>query len=237
MSILTLTDVSVAYGDLEVLTRLDLRVEPGEIVVVVGSNGAGKTTLMKAICGLLRPKSGDILLDGTPINGKNAYEIASMGIILVPEGRHLWPDMTVMDNLLAVGSGIKRTRQKRSKLLSAVFDMFPVLMDRRNQIASTLSGGEQQMLAMARGVMADPDLLLLDEPSLGLAPFIVDRLFEIIVEIHGQSKAILLVEQNVDRSLSIADRGYVLENHQFVMEGSGKELLSNKRLQEAYLGL
>jgi branched-chain amino acid transport system ATP-binding protein len=225
-----------SYGDLKVLWDVDIEVHAGEIVTVVGANGAGKSTLIRNISGLEKPGSGSITFDGTDIAKLQAHEIVELGIVQVPEGRKIFPQMTVMENL-RMGSYIGRARKLRSSNIDRVFTMFPRLREREKQLGGTMSGGEQQMLAIARGLMTDPKLLLLDEPSLGLSPLLVKAIFEIIAEIRKQGVTIMLVEQNVFQSLRIADRGYVLETGRVVLKDSGSALLTNEHIKKAYLGM
>ena len=210
--------------------------EGKEILAVVGSNGAGKTTLLKTISGLLPPFSGEILFEQTPIHGLEPYQIVEKGVVQVPEGRQLFNFLTVQQNL-QVGSHVAEARQRRADTLKTIFDLFPVLSERRQQLAGTLSGGEQQMLATARALMARPKMLMMDEPSWGLAPMLVHRLFQTIGVINKQGCTILLVEQHVQQALSIATRGYVLERGNVFMKGGGQELLKDERLKESYLGM
>ena len=233
---LELENVESGYKEAKVLWGVSIKVNPDEVVAVVGSNGAGKTTLLRTISGILRPVSGTITFLGEKINRLHPNKIAEIGIIHIPEGRHLFPYMTVLENLEMGAYRIKqRTRIKEN--LERVFQLFPVLKDRKKQLAGTLSGGEQQMLCIARGLMAEPKLLLLDEPSSGLAPKVVLQLFDVIKTISKEGISILLVEQNVYQSLQIADRGYVLETGKVVLEGTAKELIQNKLVKESYLGL
>lgn len=233
---LKLSGISVAYGDFQALTDVSLTVQDKEIVALLGSNGAGKTTTMNTISGITDLKSGEIEFDGMSLKGMPAHERVSHGIIQVPEGRKLFPDMTVLENL-RIGSYTPMARAKRQQSLDLVFTMFPKLAERRYQLAGSMSGGEQQMCAIGRGLMAQPKLLMLDEPSLGLAPIIVDKIFEIILEISKLGTTILLVEQNVAASLDVANRAYVIETGKTVIEGASSELKHNEELQRAYLGL
>ncbi|HXZ36250.1 MAG TPA: ABC transporter ATP-binding protein [Thermodesulfobacteriota bacterium] len=224
------------YKKVSVLHGISIQVEGKEILAVVGSNGAGKTTLLKTISGLLPPFSGEILFEQTPIQGLEPYQIVEKGVVQVPEGRQLFNFLTVQQNL-QVGSHVAEARQRRADTLKTIFDLFPVLSERRQQLAGTLSGGEQQMLATARALMARPKMLMMDEPSWGLAPMLVHRLFETICQINQQGCTILLVEQHVQQALSIATRGYVLERGNVFMQGGGQELLKDERLKESYLGM
>lgn len=236
MNILDVKDVSVFYGDTQVLWDISFFVSPGQIVGLLGANGAGKTTTLKAICGLVSLTAGTISLDNQVISDRKVHEIADMGITLVPEGRQLFAKMSVEDNLLT-GSYLQRTKANRAHNIKNVYDLFPRLYERRNQQAETLSGGEQQMLAIGRALMQEPRLIMFDEPSLGLAPILVQEIFQIIKELHGQGLTILLVEQNVNQTLKVADYCYVLENGRIVQEGTGAELESDSRIREAYLGV
>jgi branched-chain amino acid transport system ATP-binding protein len=233
---LEVDNVEVFRGDIKAIWNVSLRVGEGELVSIIGSNGAGKSTLINAISGLLPVKSGSIRFLGRRIENEPPHRIVEYGIVQVPEGRQIFPEMTVMENL-EVASVTPEAKKARRDSLKVVFDLFPVLKERRTQLAGTLSGGEQQMLAIARGLMAKPKLLMFDEPSLGLAPTIVKRIFEVIKEINENGVTVLLVEQNVYEALSICHRGYVLENGRIVLEGSGEELLANEQVKRAYLGL
>ncbi|MDR5694129.1 MAG: ABC transporter ATP-binding protein [Armatimonadota bacterium] len=233
---LLVESINVAYGDLQVLWDVSLSVREGELVALIGANGAGKTTTLRAITGLLRPRSGRILFDGKDLVGLSPHRIVELGIAHVPEGRQLFPLMTVEEHLL-LGSYLSRARAKRAQNLERVLSIFPVLRERFHQVAETLSGGEQQMLAIARALMSDPQVLFLDEPSLGLAPLIVKEVFGIIEQIHREGTTILLVEQNIQQALAIADRAFVMENGRVVLEGSGSELLAHPEVKKAYLGM
>ncbi|MBI5166753.1 MAG: ABC transporter ATP-binding protein [candidate division NC10 bacterium] len=233
---LKLTTIEVCYGDVQALWGVSLEVHKGEVVALVGANGAGKTTTLKTISGLLRPSSGKVEFLGKRIDTIPPYQLADLGIAHVPEGRRLFPLMTVRENL-EMGSFPPDAREKREESLEWVFQVFPILKERHKQLAETLSGGEQQMLAIGRGLMARPKLLLLDEPSLGLAPILVKEIFETIKAISREGVTLLLVEQNVQQALGLANRAYVLENGRIVLEGAGKELLENDHVKRAYLGL
>jgi len=228
--------VSVGYGDLLAVKASSLSVGDNQIVSLLGSNGAGKTTLIRAISGLLRVSSGSISFEGRRIDQMSPHQIVELGLIQVPEGRLLFPEMTVMENL-EMGAYSPRVRPKVNQSIDEVMELFPRLTERSDQLAGTLSGGEQQMLAIGRGLMAQPKLLMLDEPSLGLAPLVVEEIFEVIESIRKRGCSILLVEQDVFHALSISDRAYVIENAEIVMEGTGQEILDNPRIKEAYLGL
>jgi branched-chain amino acid transport system ATP-binding protein len=234
--VLEIRDLDVAYGEKPALREVAMRVGEGECVSVLGANGAGKSTLLRSISGLLKPRRGQILLDGRRLDQLAAYEIAALGIAHVPEGRRVLPDMTVEENL-ELGAFLPEPKKRRAESLAWVYEVFPRLKERRRQRGGTLSGGEQQMLAIARGLMLRPRILMLDEPSLGLAPVIVDLTFEKIAEVRRQGIAILLVEQNVQRALGLTDRGYVLEQGRLVLEGSSPDLLENPHVKVAYLGL
>jgi len=233
---LKIDKLNFSYGDLKVLWDIDLEVQEGEIVTVVGSNGAGKSTTLKNISRLVRPGSGSIRFKGEEITRLESHQVVELGIVQVPEGRKIFPEMTVRENL-RMGSFIKSARVTREDNLERVFNLFPRLKEREKQLGGTMSGGEQQMLAIARGLMTNPRLLLLDEPSLGLSPLLVSNIFEIIKEINRQGVTILLVEQNVYQSLRIAHRGYVLETGRVVLSGTGAELLENPHVRKAFLGM
>lgn len=234
MPILELKDVHVSYGNIKAVKGVNLYIEKGEIVTLIGSNGAGKTTTMKTICGLIKPTEGTIQFKSENITNKNTSSIVKMGISMSPEGRQVFPRMTVLENL-EMGSFI-RSKEEEKEGLEKVFTLFPRLKERIKQIAGTLSGGEQQMLAIGRAMMAKPELLLLDEPSLGLAPIIVQNIFELIKEINKMGTTILLVEQNARMALMIADRGYVLETGKIALSDTAKNLLDSDMVRQAYLG-
>jgi branched-chain amino acid transport system ATP-binding protein len=229
------TDVSAAYGDTQVLWGISLSVTRGQLVALIGANGAGKTTALKTICGLVRPVAGTVSYEGAPIGGRPVHEIVNLGITLVPEGRQLFPKMTVEENLRA-GAYLSRTKSKKERNLSRVYETFPRLKERRTQMAETMSGGEQQMLAIGRALMQDPSLIMFDEPSLGLSPVMVDEIFRVIRGLHADGLTVFLVEQNVHQTLKIADYGYVLENGRIVQEGTGHALEADPKVREAYLG-
>ena len=233
---LNLNNINIGYGKINVLWNVSLNVKEDEIVALVGNNGAGKSTLLNTVSGLMSPSSGTIDFMGKKINGQPAYKIAKSGIACVPEGGKPFADMTIQENLNMGGYVHPRVRGE-NKTLRQVHDLFPILKIRAKQLARTLSGGERQMLAMGRSLMAQPKLLMFDEPSYGLSPLIVKQLFEIIKKLHSQGITILIVEQNISHALQIADRGYVLENGCIVLEGSGAELLENEHLKTAYLGI
>jgi branched-chain amino acid transport system ATP-binding protein len=233
---LQIRKLNFAYGDLQVLWDVDLEVKQGEIVTVVGSNGAGKSTILKNVSRLVRPTSGTISLGAEELNRLQSFEVVERGLIQVPEGRRIFPEMTVVENL-RMGSFVKATRKDRERNMERVFGLFPRLAERKGQLGGTMSGGEQQMLAIGRGLMGNPKLLLLDEPSLGLSPLLVRNIFEIIKEINRQGTTILLVEQNVYQSLRISNRAYVLETGRVVLSGTGAELLDNAHVKKAFLGM
>jgi branched-chain amino acid transport system ATP-binding protein len=223
------------YGDARALSEVSLEIGPGEIVALVGANGAGKSSLIRSIAGMERPRAGEIRFGSTRITGWDSHRVCELGIAHVAEGRQVFPSLSVLDNL-QLGAFLKRARKAAPAALEQVFALFPRLAERRGQLAGSLSGGEQQMLAIGRAWMAQPELILLDEPSLGLAPRAVSEVFEAIVELHRRGVSLLLVEQNVAASLRIAARAYVLENGRIVLSGSGSELLEDSRVQSAYLG-
>ena len=233
---LTIDKLNFSYGDMQVLWDIDLTVNEGEIVTVVGANGAGKSTTLKNISRLVRPSSGTITFQGENLQGLESHQVVERGIVQVPEGRKIFPEMTVLENL-RMGSYIQSARKDREANVERVFSMFPRLKEREKQLGGTMSGGEQQMLAIGRGLMTNPKLLLLDEPSLGLSPLFVKIIFEIIQEINRQGVTILLVEQNVYQSLKIASRAYVLETGRVVLSGTGSDLLNNDHIKKAFLGM
>ena len=230
---LRVENINVAYSSVKVLWDVSFNIEEGEIITIIGPNGAGKTTIVKSIMGLLRPTTGTIEYMGHQIHDKPTHIIVKDGISLVPEGRELFPRMSVMENLL-MGA---YTSNEKEKTLQWVFNLFPRLEERKKQIAGTLSGGEQQMVAIARSLMSRPKLLILDEPSLGLAPLMVQKVFEIIKTLNNEDVTILLVEQNIHHALEISNRGYVLETGRITLEDSSDKLLDNKHVREAYLGM
>nr|MBO2487437.1 branched-chain amino acid ABC transporter ATP-binding protein [Bacillota bacterium] len=233
---LEVREIDAFYGPVQVLWEVSFRVEAGELVTLVGANGAGKTTTLRVLSGLLHPRRGQVLFEGKPIHHLPAHRVTDLGLALIPEGRQLFPDMTVEENLLT-GSYLPRARRSRVESLARVYQAFPRLKERRHQLAGSLSGGEQQMLAIGRALMSQPRLLMLDEPSLGLAPLLVKEVFRIVEEIRAQGVTVLLVEQNVTQALAVADRAYVLENGRITLEGSGPELLGDERVRAAYLGI
>jgi branched-chain amino acid transport system ATP-binding protein len=236
VTLLAVERLEVAYGKIQALWGISFDVAAGEIVALVGANGAGKTTTLKTLSGLLRPAAGAIALEGARLDRLSTMEIVGRGIVHVPEGRKLFPDMTVLENLL-LGAFGRAARPHQRERLDRVYAVFPRLRERRNQLAGTLSGGEQQMVAIGRGLMAGPRLLMLDEPSLGLAPIMVEEMFRVIEEINRAGVTVLLVEQNTEHALAVAHRGFVLESGRVVLSGTGRELLANERVRQAYLGL
>ncbi len=235
MPLLQVEDLHVAYGAIRAIQGISFHIEAGEIVTLIGANGAGKSTTLRTVSGLLRPMQGDVLYQGRSITRTSPERIVKMGISQVPEGRLIFSSLTVLENL-EMGAYTRKDKNEIRDTMKQVFTSFPRLEERRTQLGGTLSGGEQQMLAMGRGLMSRPRLLLLDEPSMGLAPILVDEIFEIIKTINAQGTSILLVEQNAAMALSVADRAYVLETGRTVLEGDAKELLHNPEVREAYLG-
>jgi len=235
-ALLEVTDLELFYGDAQVLASVSLQIPQGGIVAIVGANGAGKSSLIRAIAGIERPGAGKIVFAGRDITGLESHVICNLGIGQVAEGRQLFPTLTTRE-YLAMGAMLPRARAKLKQMQDAVFELFPLLGERRNQLAGTLSGGEQQMLAIGRCLMGRPELIMFDEPSLGLAPAIVQQLLQAIRKLNRQGLTVLLVEQNVGVSLKISQHAYVLENGRIVMSGSGGELLNDDRVREAYLGL
>jgi branched-chain amino acid transport system ATP-binding protein len=234
--VLSLSGVSASYGSVPAVADISIEVGEGEAVGLLGANGAGKSTTLRAISGLVRLTAGRINFLGKDISALPPYKVTELGIAHVPEGRQVFPEMTVQENL-EIGAYVPRAKADRSRTLELVFSIFPVLAERRRQLAGTMSGGEQQMLAVGRGLMLKPRLLMLDEPSLGLAPVMTDVTFEKIKEIHAMGTAILLVEQNVSRALTLVQRAYVLESGRVIMAGASAELANNKQVQTAYLGM
>ena len=227
--------LSISYGAIQAVRHVDFEVKKGEIVTLIGANGAGKSTILKTISGIVKPQSGSIEYQDESLIGKKAPQIVAAGISQVPEGRHVFPAMTVMENL-QLGSYLQKNRDQIDQRLQEIFEMFPILKERQHQDAATLSGGEQQMLVMARAMMANPELLLLDEPSMGLAPIYMQKVFDIIQKINAQGTTILLIEQNAHQALSIADRGYVIASGEIQLSGSGQTLLNDPKVKRAYLG-
>ena len=234
-TLLKITGLQVAYGGIKAVKGVDLHVNEGELVTLIGSNGAGKTTTMKAITGTLPPASGDIEYMGKSIKGKGAWDLVKDGLAMVPEGRGVFSRMTIIENL-QMGAYIRNDKAEIATDMEKMFTIFPRLRERKDQLAGTMSGGEQQMLAMGRALMSRPKVLLLDEPSMGLSPIMVDKIFEVVKDVSGQGVTILLVEQNASRALGIADRGYVMESGIVTMNGDAKELLNDPRVRAAYLG-
>ena len=233
---LKLENVNMSYGDVQVLWDVSFEVKEAEILVLIGANGAGKSSALKTISGLQRVRSGKIIFNGEDISQLPAEEVITRGIVHVPEGRRLFNEMTVEENLI-MGSLNDESKKLRSQTMEECYDLFPRLLERRKQLAGTLSGGEQQMLAVARGLMAKPKLLMLDEPSLGLAPVLVQDIFDIVKSVNKQGITVLLVEQNVQSTLTFCDRAYVLENGKIGISGTGEELLNNEHVKTAYLGI
>ena len=235
MSMLKVENLSVHYGMIQAVRDVSFEVNEGEVVSLIGANGAGKTTILRTLSGLVRPSSGQIEFLGQEIQKMPAQKIVASGLSQVPEGRHVFPGLTVMENL-EMGAFLKKNREENQANLKKVFSRFPRLEERKNQDAATLSGGEQQMLAMGRALMSTPRLLLLDEPSMGLAPIFIQEIFDIIQDIQKQGTTVLLIEQNANKALAIADRGYVLETGKIVLSGTGKELAASDEVRKAYLG-
>lgn len=235
MALLEVTDLSVYYGVIQALNHISFEVNEGEIVTLIGANGAGKTTTMQSIMGMLGSKSGSVRYQGQEITKLSTHRIVSLGMTQVPEGRRIFQELTVYENLL-MGAYIEKDARKIKEGMEEIYERFPRLKERKSQIAGTLSGGEQQMLAMGRALMSHPKLLLMDEPSMGLSPLLVDQVFAIIKEIHKAGTTVLLVEQNANKSLAISDRAYVLETGKIVLSGTGAELLQSEEIKKAYLG-
>lgn len=233
---LEIKNINVSYGDVQVIRDVSFHVEEFEIVALIGTNGAGKSTILKSISGLISPSEGEILFNGAPIHKRAPHRLIDEGIVHVPEARRLFPEMTVEENL-DIGSLKGMARAERHKSKEMVFELFPILMKRRKQLCGTLSGGEQQMVAIARGLMSKPKLIMFDEPSLGLAPILVREIFHVIRRIRGEGATVLIVEQNVKQTLLISDRAYVLETGRIVLEGSGESILKNEHVKTAYLGV
>ena len=233
---LEVNNIDTFYGMIQALWGVCLKIEKAEIVALVGANGAGKTTLLNTISGLLRPASGRVVFLGKRIDGLKSHSIVELGISHIPEGRRLFPDMSVRENL-EMGAYLQRLWKHRRENLEQIYQLFPILKTRQRQLARTLSGGEQQMVAMGRGLMSRPRLSIIDEPSSGLAPLVVNEIFNIIQKLRLQGMAILLIEQNVQQTLEIADRAYVLENGRVMLEGESKQLLEEELIRKAYLGL
>ncbi len=234
-TLLKVTGLKVAYGGIQAVKGVDFEVHEGELVTLIGSNGAGKTTTMKAITGSLTMNEGDIEYLGQSIRGRGAWDLVKQGLAMVPEGRGVFTRMTIAENL-QMGAHIRTDKAEVAADLEKVFTIFPRLKERRDQLAGTLSGGEQQMLAMGRGLMSRPKVLLMDEPSMGLSPIMVDKIFEVVREVSAQGVTVLLVEQNASRALQIADRAYVMESGLITMQGDAKQMLSDPKVRAAYLG-
>jgi branched-chain amino acid transport system ATP-binding protein len=234
-TLLKVSGLKVAYGGIQAVKGVDFEVREGELVTLIGSNGAGKTTTMKAITGLLGINDGDIQYLGQSIRGRGAWDLVKQGLAMVPEGRGVFTRMTITENL-QMGAHIRADKQGIAEDMEKVFTIFPRLRERKDQLAGTMSGGEQQMLAMGRALMSRPKVLLLDEPSMGLSPIMVDKIFEVVREVHAQGVTVLLVEQNASRALEIADRGYVMESGLITMSGDAKDMLSDPKVRAAYLG-
>jgi branched-chain amino acid transport system ATP-binding protein len=235
-AVLEVRSIAAAYGDVQALWDVSFSVAQGQVATLLGSNGAGKTTSLRVVSGLMPALDGEVLLNGDRISGLSPHRIVELGVIQVPEGRHLWPNMTVEDNLL-LGAYSTRARSDRATTLGSVYALFPRLAERRAQLAGTLSGGEQQMAAIGRGLMGKPQVLMLDEPSLGLAPILVDEVFRVIIDIVAQGVTVLLVEQNVHRALEVAATASVIENGRVVLSKSAKEMADDPQVRSAYLGL
>ena len=235
MAMLKVENLSIKYGSIEAVKNVSFEVNEGEVVTLIGANGAGKTSILRTISGLVRPTEGIISYLGNDIHKTPARKIVADGLAQVPEGRHVFAGLTVMENL-EMGAFLHKNKEENTVLLKKIFQRFPRLEERKNQDAATLSGGEQQMLAMGRALMSRPKLLLLDEPSMGLAPIFIQEIFDIIEDIKAQGTTVLLIEQNANKALSIADRGYVLETGKVVLSGTGEELLASDEVRKAYLG-
>ncbi len=234
-TLLKVSGLKVSYGGIKAVKGIDMEVREGELITLIGSNGAGKTTTMKAITGSLAIEGGTIEYQGQDTKGRGAWDLVKQGLAMVPEGRGIFTRMTITENLL-MGAYIRSDKKGIDNDIERMFSIFPRLKERKDQLAGTMSGGEQQMLAMARALMCHPKLLLLDEPSMGLSPIMVDKIFEVVRDVSSQGVTILLVEQNAQRALQIADRGYVMDSGEITMTGTGKELLVDPRVREAYLG-
>jgi branched-chain amino acid transport system ATP-binding protein len=238
MRMLKIRNLEAGYGKLKVLRRVSMHVAPGEIVTIIGANGAGKTTLLQTISGLIKARAGEIAFDGRDISGTPAEKVVFLGCSLVPEGRQVFASMSVRENLM-LGAYVQHRRKNKDRVracLDKAYSLFPILRERKKQLAGTLSGGEQQMLAIGRALMAEPRLIMMDEPSMGLAPLIVKDIFSIIARLRKEGNTVLLVEQNAKSALGIADRGYVLETGRIILQGTSEDLLSNRDVQRAYLG-
>jgi branched-chain amino acid transport system ATP-binding protein len=235
-ALLELKDVHIRYGVIEAVKGVNMKVNEGEVVSLIGGNGAGKTTTLRAISMVHSPYQGEILFRGRDITSLKSHDVVSLGIVQVPEGRHIFPNMSVAENLEMGAFNITGSKKESQEIIDHVFDLFPVLKERRRQAGGTLSGGEQQMLAIGRAMMGRPKLLMLDEPSMGLAPQIVEKVFEVIAEINAQGTPVLLIEQNAQMALNAAARGYVIETGEIVLDDDAKSLLGNDQVRKAYLG-
>jgi branched-chain amino acid transport system ATP-binding protein len=233
---LEVENVDVFYGDVQVLWDVSFNVQKGEIVALIGANGSGKTTSLNTVSSILKPRKGAVTYEGQALHTRAPHDLVGLGIAHVPEARHLFPEMTVKENLL-LGALTSEAKKTRPEMLEKVYGIFPRLKEREKQAAGTMSGGEQQMCAIARGLMSKPRLLMLDEPSLGLSPILVTDIFRVITEVHDAGVTVLLIEQNVFKTLAIADRAYVLENGRVVLTGTGKDLLNDEHVKKAYLGV
>jgi branched-chain amino acid transport system ATP-binding protein len=233
---LEVANVDVFYGDVQVLWDVTFNVQKGEIVALIGANGSGKTTSLNTISSILRPKRGSVTYEGQALHTRAPHDLVGLGIAHVPEARRLFPEMTVKENLL-LGALTPDAKKSRPEMLEKVYGIFPRLKEREKQAAGTMSGGEQQMCAIARGLMSKPRLLMLDEPSLGLSPILVSDIFRVVEEVHAAGVTVLLIEQNVFKTLAVADRAYVLENGRIVLQGTGKDLLNDEHVKKAYLGI
>lgn len=234
-TLLKVTGLKVSYGGIKAVKGIDLEVREGELVTLIGSNGAGKTTTMKAITGMLLAEGGDITYQGRSIRGTGSWDLVKQGLAMVPEGRGVFTRMTITENLL-MGAYVRGDKAEIQRDIDRMFALFPRLKERRDQLAGTMSGGEQQMLAMARALMSRPKLLLLDEPSMGLSPIMVDKIFEVVRDVHALGMTVLLVEQNARRALQVADRGYVMDSGEIIMTGEAKAMLDDPKVRAAYLG-
>ena len=235
MSMLEVNDIQVYYGMIQAIKGVSFHVDAGEVIALIGANGAGKTTILHTISGLLTPKTGNVIFEGSDITKIPGHKIVSMGMAHVPEGRRVFAQLSVLQNL-KMGAYTRKDKNEIAQTLKTVFERFPRLEERQNQLAGTLSGGEQQMLAMGRALMSHPKLILMDEPSMGLSPIFVNEIFDIIQEVSKSGTTVLLVEQNAKKALSIADRAYVLETGNIVLEGSAEELMNNDAIKKSYLG-
>ncbi|MEU9729849.1 ABC transporter ATP-binding protein [Streptomyces sp. NPDC048002] len=234
-ALLEVEDLRVSYGKIEAVKGISFSVEAGQVVTLIGTNGAGKTTTLRTLSGLLKPTSGKILFDGQPLTGIAAHKIVALGLAHSPEGRHIFPRLTIFENL-QLGAFLRKDKEGIEKDIQKAYDLFPILGERRNQAAGTLSGGEQQMLAMGRALMSQPKLLMLDEPSMGLSPIMMQKIMATIAELKSQGTTILLVEQNAQAALSLADQGHVMEVGNIVLSGTGQDLLHDESVRKAYLG-